>query len=48
MGSDPGPVERELDELIIGESVVYKAVNNTDALLPAVFIQNGVRMCGEA
>lgn len=48
LGSDPGPVERELDELIIGESVVYKAVNNTDALLPAVFIQNGVGMCGEA
>ena len=27
LGSDLGPVERELDELIIGESVVYKAVN---------------------
>ena len=38
LGSDPGPVERELDELIIGESVVYKAVNNTDAcFLPYLY-----------
>lgn len=38
LGSDPGPVERELDELIISESVVYKAVNNTDAcFLPYLY-----------
>ena len=38
LGSDLGPVERELDELIISESVVYKAVNNTDAcFLPYLY-----------
>ena len=38
LGSDLGPVERELDELIISENVVYKAVNNTDAcFLPYLY-----------
>lgn len=38
LGSDIAPAERELDELIIGESVVYKAVNDTDAcFLPYLY-----------
>ncbi len=38
LGSDIAPAERELDELIINESVVYKAVNDTDAcFLPYLY-----------
>ena len=38
LSEDIGPVERELDELIIGEQVTYKTVNGTDAcFLPYLY-----------